>query len=191
MNAAEPIRNGKLVKKLLNYYKNLGQTRNFLLIALCLYTGLRISDILSLKTDDVYDFDKKAVKYSIAVREKKTGKIKTIAIHAFVKMIIKKYAPRLGAKCALLPNPQTGKAISRVHAYRIIQAAGKNAGIDTKVGCHSLRKTFGYFAWKNGTPPALIMELFNHSSWSVTRRYLGITQDDINKAYLELTFDIA
>ena len=64
--------------------------------------------------------------------------------------------------------------------------AAEAVGIKENVGTHSLRKTWGYQAWKNGFNPALIMETLNHSNLSVTKRYLGIRQDDINDLYDDL-----
>jgi site-specific recombinase XerD len=87
-----------------------------------------------------------------------------------------------------MENPHTGKAISRIQAYRLIRAAAEALAFQQRVSCHSLRKTFGYHAWKSGVSPAVIMEIYNHSSLAVTRRYLGVTQDDKNEVYLKLDF---
>ncbi|MDR1616153.1 MAG: tyrosine-type recombinase/integrase, partial [Syntrophomonadaceae bacterium] len=54
------------------------------------------------------------------------------------------------------------------------------------VACHSLRKTFGYHAWRAGVPPVMLMDIYNHSSFEITRRYLGISQDDRDKVYLAM-----
>ena len=81
-----------------------------------------------------------------------------------------------------------GKALYRAHAYRIIRTAGKSISLPGRISCHSLRKTFGYHAWKKGTSPAVLMEIFNHSSLAVTRRYLGICQDDLNVVYMSMVF---
>ena len=52
--------------------------------------------------------------------------------------------------------------------------------------CHSLRKTFGYYAWQEGVQPALLMNVFNHSSFHITKRYLGIEQDEKDLVYLNI-----
>ena len=95
----------------------------------------------------------------------------------------------IGLPVANTPYSKTkksGKPISRVQAYRIIRVASEAVDLDIPASCHSLRKTFGYHAWKDGVSPAVIMEIYNHSSLSVTRRYLGVTQDDKNEVYLGL-----
>ncbi|MDN6310633.1 MAG: tyrosine-type recombinase/integrase, partial [Psychroflexus sp.] len=71
-------------------------------------------------------------------------------------------------------------------ALVVLKEAAQAVGIKDNIGTHSLRKTWGYHAWKNGFNPALIMETLNHSNLAVTKRYLGIRQDDINDLYGQL-----
>jgi integrase len=188
MKTTEPIRNKNHVRQLIEYYLKLGQIRNYVLIALGVYTALRISDILSLKCDDVFDFKNRKVRKSITLTEKKTGKSKIVALNKNLVAALKAYFPEAKPGAPLIINSRTGKAISRIQAYRIIRAAAEALGFGYAVSCHSLRKTFGYHCWKDGVSPAVIMEIYNHSSLSVTKRYLGVSQDDVNKAYNGLNF---
>lgn len=80
----------------------------------------------------------------------------------------------------------TALRISRIQAYRIIHDASNELGFETKISCHSLRKTFGYQAWKQGAEPALIMNIYNHSSYQITKRYLCIDQDDRDSLYQKI-----
>ena len=75
------------------------------------------------------------------------------------------------------------KPLSRQQALNILKDSSKAVWIKENVGTHTLRKTWGYHAWKKGFSPALIMETLNHSNLSMTKRYLGIRQDEINNLY--------
>ncbi|MGD6854490.1 tyrosine-type recombinase/integrase [Bacillus infantis] len=77
--------------------------------------------------------------------------------------------------------------MSRVQAYRILNDAAKEAGVLDKVGsigCHSLRKSFGYQLHSKGVDITRIMAIFGHSSPEVTLAYIGITDQEISDAYL-------
>lgn len=71
------------------------------------------------------------------------------------------------------------KPISRVIAYMIINQACKKAHITDNVGTHTLRKTFGYHHYQTFHDVAILQYLLNHSSPSITLRYIGITQDNV------------
>jgi integrase len=189
MAMTEPIRNKSQVRALANYYLNRRQYRNYCLILLGIHTALRVSDLLRLRWDDVYNFKTNRVRSNIAITEKKTGKTNINSQNKFAMHSLKRYAAKAADPGAfLIVNDRTGKAISRIQAYRIVSAAARALKLQCRVSCHSLRKTFGYHAWKNGISPAIIMEIYNHSSFAVTRRYLGVTQDDKDDAYLRLDF---
>ena len=186
MNLTEPIRDKRQVRQLINYYAKTGEIRNYLMITLCVYTALRISDVLRINCNDVYDFSKKKIHKKITITEKKTGKSKTIALHKDVIKALKAYLPNAEPNRPLILNKQTGKAISRIQAHRLIKVAAEAVKISQHVSCHSLRKTFGYHSFKNNVSPVILMEIYNHSSFAITRRYIGLTQDDKNAVYLQL-----
>lgn len=186
MNTAQPIRNANDLKKLKNYYvvKN-PNVRNQLLIVMGLNTALRISDILSLKWSSVYDFNRKQFKTHIVLIEQKTGKESTIYMNKNIQKALEEYRDELKRTKRMVRREQylfrhTNKnvPISRQQAFRLIKDAAEGSNIPGVICCHSLRKTFGYHAWKQGVPPALLMNIFNHSSYEITKRYLGIEQDD-------------
>ena len=64
--------------------------------------------------------------------------------------------------------------------------AARTLGIREKIGTHTLRKTFGYHAYKAGYDLSQIQKLLNHSSLGVTLRYIGITQEQLDEIYMRL-----
>ena len=136
----------------------------------------------------MYDFKRRTVRETISIKEKKTGKYKKIALHPEAIKALHAYFRYATPNSPLIMNGNTFASISRQHAYRIIDDAAKAVQIPHRVSCHSLRKTFGYHSWKKGTSPVVLMAIYNHSSYDVTKRYLGVEQDDQNKAYYALQF---
>ena len=187
MAATEPIRSKEQLKELADYFLSRGQLRTYTLILMGTYTVLRISDLLRLKWSDVYDEKRQAFRTHITIIEKKTRKERTIALNPQVIGALKQcYLHRRG-DYIFANNRKEPKAISRIQAWRIIHAAVVELGIMGKIACHSLRKTWGYHAWTSGAvSPVVIMEIYNHSDFKITKRYLGVTQDDLDKAYLEM-----
>jgi len=192
MAATEPIRDKNNVGKMADYYLKKGQLRNYVMVIMGVHTALRISDLLRLTWDDVYDFDAKRFRSHIHIIEKKTGKSKTVALNNEVIRALRLFAKstdKQGRGRFLFETNRKGRAaISRIQAYRLIREAAKAVGIHGCISCHSLRKTFGYHAWKKGVPVAVIMDIYNHSSFEVTRRYLGVCQDDRDQVYINMSF---
>ena len=188
MGTTQPIKDKEDLKLFANYYKEVKpHPRNHTLLVLGLHTALRISDILLLKWNDIYDFEKGGFRKHIYLKEKKTGKKNMIALNSHVKYVLAHY---METRAVLLDDyiftktTNFSKPLSRTQAYRIVCHAAKEALHAEHISCHSLRKTFGYHAWKQGTPPALLMDIFNHSSYSVTKKYLGIEQDEKDEVFL-------
>ena len=69
MAATEPIRDKKHIHALANYFLQRGQFRNYVLISLGVYTALRISDLLRLRWEDVYDEKQNTFRTHITLTE--------------------------------------------------------------------------------------------------------------------------
>jgi integrase len=186
MAATEPIRDKKQLHQMANYWLKRGHARNYTMIILGVHTALRIMDLLRLRWDDVYDEARGVFRSHITLIEKKTGKEKTIALNQNAARALSLCLPDRRGEFIFASNRKDQKAISRVQAWRIIRKTAEAAKAVGRISCHSLRKTFGYFAFKAGVLPVMLMDIFNHSSFEITKRYLGITQDDRDMVYLNL-----
>ncbi len=187
MGTAQPIRNVKELKKFKEYYECINpNARNHALIVVGLYSALRISDILHLTYGDVYHFKKKEWKMHMIITEQKTQKVNRIYMNKEIQNVLTALSDP--AECSaeewvFKSRKCSAEPLSRYQAFRIIKEAATYAGLDSGISCHSLRKTFGYHAWKQGTPPALLMNIYNHSAYQITKRYLGIEQDDRDSVF--------
>ena len=184
MAMTQPIRDKKDLRRLADYWLKRGNYRNYALIVLGACTALRIGDLLKLKWSDVLSDGHGNFKTHITLTENKTGKTKTIALNPQAVKALKLCFPYRRGIFIFSNNRKNPAAISRVQAWRIIKTAAEAVGVTARVGCHGLRKSFGYHAWVGGVNPVLIMDIYNHSSYEVTRRYLGVNQDDRDKVYL-------
>ncbi|MCM1063059.1 MAG: tyrosine-type recombinase/integrase [Eubacterium sp.] len=189
MSTTQPIRDPALLHEFMDFYlekeKNL---RNYTLCVLGLNTALRITDVLGLRWGDLYDFNKNCFLEHLSVKEKKTGKSNTIALNHSIIDTLTAYREQFPSApesdiCLFPSRKGVNQPISRCQAFRIIKRAAQSVGLCHNISCHSLRKTFGYHAWQQGTPPALLMNIYNHSSYQVTKRYLGIEQDDKDNVF--------
>lgn len=188
MSKTEPIRKNCQLAEFKDYYrKTRPNPRNYALIIFGLNTALRISDILGITWDMVYDFENENYLEHLYLREQKTRKDTVIPLNDAVITALEplRAATKRCKKAFLFPSQKIpDKPISRCQAYRIVKRAAIDTHLPEHISCHSLRKTFGYHAWKNGTPPALIMDIFNHSSYQITKRYLCIEQDEKDGVFL-------
>jgi len=184
MATTEAIRDKNNLKRLADYWLKRGNYRNYALIVLAVYTALRISDLLSLTWADVFSNESGEFKTHITLTEGKTGKAKKIALNTKAVKALKLLHPHSRGIFIFSNNRKNEKPISREQAWRIINAAAEAVGVQG-ASPHALRKTFGYHAWVGEVNPVLIMDIYNHSSFEVTRRYLGIAQDDRDEVYLK------
>lgn len=188
MSTTQPIKKIDEIHELRNFFYNKGEMRNYVLVTLGVNTALRISDLLKIEWRDVWSFEQHRFKEHMVVIEQKTGKIANIYLNR--QCIESLWELRESLHTEIRPTEYIFRSrvgvnnhIGRNRAYMIIKEACRNLGYEGNLGCHSLRKTFGYHAWKQGVSPAIIMSIYNHSSMEITKRYLSIEQDEKDEVY--------
>ncbi len=183
----EPIRNKTKIKQIY-YFLNGKDPKYGLLFKFGLNTGLRISDILSVKVKDILN-EKGEYRDYLTLKEMKTGKEKKIKLNDSLRKNINSYIKISKLKYdAYLFSSQKGGYIGRVQAYRVLKEAAVFCNVEN-FGTHSLRKTWGYWTYNMSKyNVGLIMDTFNHSSQSITLRYIGINQDQKDELYSLVQF---
>ena len=177
----------------MNLIRKLAKDENYkmsLLVAIACFTGLRISDILSLRWFQILGVDE------FSIIEKKTGKKRVIRLNPQLQKHIAecyKHIQPIGTAAPILVS-QKGTIFSIQRINVILKEIKKKYRLKVKnFSCHSLRKTFGrqvYNMNSDNSELALVklMELFNHSSVAITKRYLGLRQEEILETYDCLSF---
>lgn len=186
MNFVEPIRDRKKIAQIKNLLRGEKRYRDLLLFTIGVNSALRVSDLLALQVAHVVD-DTGAIADRFWIREEKRGKRQEVIINDSIKEALREYL-------AAYPNVTTNrdnylffstrtmnyaKPITRKQAWKFITHVCAVVGLRGNFGGHTLRKTWGYHARQNGVELALIMHKLNHNSLAYTKRYLGITDDEL------------
>jgi len=181
VQAVKDLDKVKLISHLLErrYSKQMADVWN-----IGLNLALRISDLLSVKFNDIHD-DR------LLIKESKTGKLANIQLNqkalTTIQLIQTEHpnhvylfqSYRNQQATNKVPKPLTRRAVSE--AFSMI---GKEVNI--ALGTHSMRKTRGYHLYQSTKDIARVMKMLRHSSEGVTLRYIGVTQDDVDKDFVDL-----
>ena len=174
MNYVQPIRDLDKLDAIKKYLR-LRNLRDWMLFVAGINSGLRISDLLLLRVEDVGG-------KHIVLKETKTRKRKWIRIVPKLRRAFDSYTPDMNDRDFLFRSREGGnKPISRARAYQVLREAARVHGLD-HIGTHTMRKTFGYHFYQQYKDVALLQRIFNHANQSVTLRYIGIDQDAMDQA---------
>ncbi|MBO7669856.1 MAG: tyrosine-type recombinase/integrase [Oscillospiraceae bacterium] len=189
-HTTRPIESTEMVRRWLDIAKEhdknapaRGGASWYLLLVIGFNTGLRISDIIPLRVEDI-----RGREYLTTI-EAKTDKERRVFIRRDVGKRIDELLDGMDPLAYVLPSrkkdPATGEPrhISRQRAYAIIREIARRSGYTDHVGCHTMRKTYAWSLFDaSGDNIVLVMKALNHSSQAATMRYLGIDQKDIDEA---------
>jgi len=186
MNFVEPIRDRKKIAQIKNQLRGQHRYRDLLLFVVGINTALRISDLLGLQNDHFLD-DHRYINPRFWIKEQKRGKRQEVVVNTSIREALDEYLdayPEIigDQNNFIFFNTKTNgfmQPIRRGQAWKIITTICQQVGLRGNFGTHSLRKTWGYHARMQGVDLALIMHKLNHESIAYTKRYLGITDDEL------------
>lgn len=188
MNKVEPIRTKAKVDRIRSILQEQSY-RNYMLFQFSIHVGMRIGDILELKVKDVRN------KEFIYVTEQKTknrrnNKRNRFTIPKHIRQELNDYIDCIGLTdedSLFYTTNRYCEHLSRRQAYNIINAAARKAGVKGSIGCHTLRKTFGYWHYKQFKDVAMLQKIFNHTTPEETLIYIGVTDEQISNTLNNFT----
>ena len=186
MKVVEPIRDYSKIQAIKANLKR-RSPRDYLLFVLGITSGLRISDLLNLKVEDVKNKDG-SIKDCIKLVEKKTKKPRRLPLTKNTKEALEYFFNKTGifeySRYLFTSSKTNGnKPLTGIRVWQMMNDWCSEVGINHNVGTHTLRKTAGYMMRTRGNIPIeRISEILGHSNVKVTSRYIGITDSEVEKA---------
>ena len=202
-HAADPIKSIEDIERVSDWFIRRGKYRDNMLFIVGINFGLRISDLLSLRFSHLIDehFRFKTTFPILEKKTKNTRKVKKnryITINDAVVDAVTLYLENTpGVKLSDYmfrseSNNSIGvnKPLAQSSAYRAFMAAAEALELPVHFSTHALRKTFAYHQMlvSNNDPRKLMLlqKMFGHRSVAQTLEYIGITDEEIRDAYLNL-----
>lgn len=184
MKEVQPIRDKAKIRAIKGNLKR-RDPRDFLLFTLGINTALRISDILRLKVEDVKESSGEIKEY-LDINEGKNRKQRHIYLNDEVRSALEYYFDKtrlydLDRYLFTSHTSKINKSIGRIRAWQLIKSWCREVGIKERVGTHTIRKTAGYHMRMAGVGIELIREVMGHKDMQVTKRYIGITNDEVTR----------
>ncbi len=186
--SVNPIRDKDELYNCINYYKKLRDfaptekkrrqyDRNYMLFLLGINTALRFSDLSRLTVAKVKN-------NYIYQRDKKTRKENKITLHSDIYKEVMDYIKRnklYDTDYLFWSGKGYNKPLTRVMGYNIMQQLKTGCKISYNIGTHTLRKTYGYWFYKQTGDVVALQAILNHSNPSQTLIYIGMQQKEVEE----------
>lgn len=196
-HAADAIRSYDDFKAIQQYYLDAAKIRDWAMWTIGVSLGLRISDLLSLRFNNVMDNDKKTFKSRIQIYEQKTGKLNNILITESVVDAMTRYLDAIkwdfDLDGFLFPSRKTKGKMYEECGWRILSEAGKALNLPLVIGSHTMRKSFANIAacvdksCIDMNSITKVQGLLNHGDQRVTMAYLGTYQEMFDRARIAVS----
>ena len=191
MKVVQPIRDLDVLQKCYEIarehdaHRKTGEVSWELILLIGFNTSLRVSDFRRFKVEDLRGKD-----YA-QIQAKKTGKEARILINPAARKEINRLLQWRTPGEYIFQSRQRDavthkyRPITRQRCYQIINKIAKEAGIEDRIGCHTLRKTFGYHYYKMTGDVVSLQRILCHSYQRETLVYIGVVQENIDESLMK------
>ena len=174
----DPIRRPKDIKAISKLIQ--GNSRDHLLFLMGINNGLRACDLIKLKVKQVKNLK---VGETLTIKESKTGKDNILLVNKTVSKALKYYLEKVQPdnEDFLFSSRKGNSHIGTQRVSKLVKKWTKMVNLKGNYGAHTLRKTFGYIQRTvYGVGFEILCKRYNHSSPSITMRYLGIEDKEVH-----------
>jgi len=161
------------ISKILGMEKN---PKHRLLLMLVYSSGLRVSEVVSLKKEHI-DLPRKVMH----IRLGKGRKDRITLLSEKAAHFLEEYYKFFGIEKWLFPGQPPTRPLSIRSAQLIFDKTVRRAGITKKVSIHGLRHTFATHLLESGTDIRYIQNLLGHASLRTTERYTHVARRSVLK----------
>lgn len=173
---SKPLRTKEQINDVLFYLRRTKHPeRDTFLFLIGINTGLRCSDIVKLKIGTLRQLPQPVIV------EQKTGKKRILYLNEMVPVVEKYIEGKEDDEWAFPSMYDKNTHITRDNVYRLFHRIDKQLG---HIGftTHTMRRTFGYWYYKRTKNIYFLMQLFNHSNEEITKRYIGLTDEELGQS---------
>ena len=191
MKGTRPLDNDE-IRRVSTCFTGTYQIRNRGLLMLGVSTGGRISELLSLRIEDVYQNKKPVSDLLYTKRIVKGGEVsRSVPVNADGRRSIdelvswhKGHYRSVASKRPLFPSRHKSGTVPmhRQTAHAILKTAFIEAGLNGHIATHSLRKSFAQRLYDKTGDIYMVQELLGHRNISTTQKYLGVNYADAKAA---------
>lgn len=176
MELVYPITDRHKLDAMADYLYN-KSLRDYIMFEIGINIGIRVTDFTQQKVQFYREACEKGFVEMIPKKTAKYNKKVVVPINKDLNKLIQEYIKDKDDTDWMFPSRKKGYSITREQVYRILNEAAAAVGITDNIGCHSMRKTFGYWHYYYNHDIRLLMDIFNHSSEEVTLRYIGVSEE--------------
>lgn len=170
INAVESCNDGSTLKRFI-------KTRDRLILTLLYSSGLRVSELVSLKINDI-DLSERTIRI-----RGKGDKDRIVLFDEKTRGLLKDYINKRVIESEYLFLNRFEKPLTPRYVQMMIKNYAKKAGINKKVTPHILRHSFATHLLKNGVDIRAIQQLLGHSNLSTTQIYTSVDMQTLKNVY--------